>query len=239
MSVSIARRRVRDGVGPRVSAVLLTALVATLVVACGDDDGDSSVDDAPEEAVDVGGVAPSGGEEAWPAPPPDEVASLTEAAGLALDTKEHLVHHLHAHLDVFIDGEHRTVPAGIGIVFDNPGVRTFDDGGELSYGGIRGCEQPCISPLHTHDVTGVIHTESKTAVENTLGQFFEEWDVRLDDECVGSYCTDDTSIRIFVDGDEVELAEAAEIPLSDRAEIAIVIGRPPSRVPDSADFSGA
>lgn len=36
---------------------------------------------------------------------------------------------------------------------------------------------PCISPLHTHDTTGSLHTESATAVPNRLGQFFTEWGV--------------------------------------------------------------
>ena len=30
-----------------------------------------------------------------------------------------------------------------------------------------------------------MHTESATDVDNTLGQLFTEWDVRLDDHCVG------------------------------------------------------
>lgn len=216
---------------------LVAALVATAMVGCGDDDHDSSAGEASDEAVSIGGIAPSGGPDAWQAPPPDEVADLAEAAGLALETKERLAYHVHAHLDVFIDGKHRTVPAGIGIVIDDPDVRTFDEGGELAYGGIEECATPCISPLHTHDVTGVLHTESATTEENTLGQLFSEWDVRLDEECVGTYCTDDTPIRVFVDGAEVSLAEAADIALSNHREIAITIGRLPSRVPDSADFS--
>ena len=63
--------------------------------------------------------------------------------------------------------------------------------------------------------------------------------MRLDAECIGSYCTDDTPIRVFVDGDELPLADAAKLPLTDRLEVAIVIGRPPARIPDSADFSRA
>ena len=39
------------------------------------------------------------------------------------------------------------------------------------------CDKPCISPLHTHDVTGIIHTESSTHKDNTLGQLFVEWNV--------------------------------------------------------------
>ena len=219
-------------VGGRAAKLVAAFVVVTMLVGCGDDD--AATDD-----VTIGGRADSGGPVAWPAPPAEEVEQLTAAAGLALEKRELLIHHVHSHLDVFVDGEHRTVPAGIGIVITDPGVRTFTDGGEPSYGGIEECDQPCISPLHTHDVTGVIHTESATRENNTLGQLFQQWDVRLDAECIGSYCTDDTPIRVFVDGEELPLADTDKLPLTDRLEVAIVIGRPPARIPDSADFSRA
>jgi hypothetical protein len=146
---------------------------------------------------------------------------------------------VHAHLDVFIDGAHRSVPSGIGIVITDPAVHTGTVGGAPAYGGIEGCDTPCISPLHTHDVTGVLHTESAVDVDNTLGQLFKEWDVRLTDTCVGSYCTPTTAIRLFVDGKAKALASASKVPLTDHEEIAIVIGKPPTRIPSEGDFSGA
>ena len=217
----------------RLLAALVSAL--TLVVACGDDDAATTTVDG----VEVGGSAPARGEIAWPAPPADQVGALTEAAGLELETREHLTYHVHAHLDVFIDGEHRTVPAGIGIVITDPGVRTSDGLLGASYGGISECDRPCISPLHTHDASGVIHTESATEEGNTLGQLFTEWGVRLDATCIGDHCTPETSIRIWVDGDEQPLADAADIALTNGREIAIVIGELPSRIPAEGDFSGA
>ena len=51
------------------------------------------------------------------------------------------------------------VPAGIGIDIADPDVRRFEDP-TAPYGGIKGCRKPCISPLHTHDASGIIHTES-------------------------------------------------------------------------------
>jgi hypothetical protein len=217
-------------------ALALVALVA--ITACSSGSKDDS-DDAKDSGPAIGGSAVARGPEAWPAPPSDQVGALTEEAGLALEVKETLIHHVHAHLDVFIDGEHRKVPAGIGIVIADPGVRRFDDLAGTSYGGIEGCATPCISPLHTHDASGVVHTESATAEDNTLGQFFTEWDVRLDATCVGDFCTPDTSIEVYVDGKEVPLADAADIPLTDQKEIAIVIGDPPDRIPSEGDFSGA
>ena len=218
---------------------IVAVLALLLLSGCGSsDDGDDSSPSA-HDAPNIGGTAAPGGPDAWPAPPPNKVAELTEAAGLTIETKEQLAYHVHAHLDVFIDGKHRTVPAGLGIVIDDPDVRTFDEGGELSYGGIEECATPCISPLHTHDVTGVLHTESATTEGNTLRQLFAEWDVTLDERCIDTYCSADTPIRVFVDGDEVPFAKAAGIELEDHREIAITIGQLPARVPDAADFSQA
>jgi hypothetical protein len=217
---------------------LLAGLVVggALLAACGgDDDGGTTRSTGPE----IGGVAPARGELAWPAPPADQVIRLTEAAGLVPEVRESLQHHVHAHLDVFIDGDHRTVPAGLGIVISDPGVRRFDEIGGTSYGGIQGCDTPCISPLHTHDTSGVIHTESATAVDNTLGQLFTEWDVRLTATCIGDFCTPTTTLAIYVDGKEVALAKAGDIALTDGKEIAIVIGSLPDRIPSKGDFSAA
>jgi hypothetical protein len=174
----------------------------------------------------------------WPAPSPDRVVGLVTAAGLVPETAERLTYHVHAHLDVFVNGRHETVPAGIGIVTTDPAVHTGTIDGQPAYGGIRApCAQPCISPLHTHAVTGILHTESATRVDNTLGQFFTEWDVPLTAQCVDTYCMPQTRIAIYVNGRRQRFAEAAQIPLSDHKEIALVIGRLPSRIPRTADFS--
>jgi hypothetical protein len=161
----------------------------------------------------------------------------TVAAGLVPDTKETLQHHVHSHLDVFIDGVRQIVPAGIGIRIDDPSVKT---GPGPSYGGISTpCQQPCISPLHTHAPDGVLHTESPVDVDNTLGQFFTEWGVALDGRCVGEYCSPETPIAIYVDGQPVaaDTAAVTGIALLDRREIAIVIGTPPATIPKA--FPGA
>jgi hypothetical protein len=164
--------------------------------------------------------------------------AATRNAGLEPEVRESLLHHVHAHLDVFVDGQQITVPAGIGIDISNPGVKQFADGGQIAYGGIEGCDRPCISPLHTHDVTGILHTESATDVENTLGQFFTEWAQRLDATCVSSYCRPAVKIEVYIDG-ELYSGNPADIGLSNHREIAIVIGTPPAQIPATADFSAA
>jgi hypothetical protein len=172
----------------------------------------------------------------WPAP--SNPLALAVKAGLVPETKESLTFHVHAHLDVFKDGAPVEVPAGIGIDISNPGVQhgLAPDGSDL-YGGIAGCDKPCISPLHTHDITGVLHTESKTPQPNTLGQFFTEWGVKLTAECVGTFCAPATPIAFYVDGKPFT-GDPATILLEDHLEIAITIGSPPAVIPSAYDLSG-
>jgi hypothetical protein len=90
----------------------------------------------------------------WPAPP-DPMAKAREA-GLVPETAERLEHHVHSHLDVFINGRHILVPGGIGINTKDPRVHSGTILGQPAYGGITvACNQPCISPLHTHDASGI------------------------------------------------------------------------------------
>jgi hypothetical protein len=176
--------------------------------------------------------APSKGAVPWPAPA--DPMKLTGRAGLTPETHEFVFLHVHAHLDVFVNGNAVTVPAGIGIDIDNPSVRRYKaNDGSTGYGGISPpCAQPCISPLHTHFADGVLHTEAKKDQFNTLGEFFTEWNVRLDSSCVGGYCKPAAPITIYVDGDPSS-GDPREIKLEDKREIAIVIGTPPDDIPSS------
>jgi hypothetical protein len=177
--------------------------------------------------------APRPAHGAVPWKPPSDPLVLTVAAGLKPERKETLIHHVHAHLDVFVNGKHQVVPAGIGINIRDPGVQhgTLPDGSN-AYGGIQLCDKPCISPLHTHDDSGVLHTESASPVPNRLGQFFTEWGVRLNRSCVGGYCRPKASIEIFVDGKRYH-RDPRRIKLTNLEEIAIVIGTPPAKIPAS------
>jgi hypothetical protein len=203
-------------------------------------DGDEGTGDSAGQTPQATEEPPSSDADAavlWPAPP--DPLERTVAAGLEPEAKEHLlINHVHAHLDVFLNGEPIVVPAGIGISIDDPEVQQFTEpDGSISYGGITRCSKPCISPLHTHDGTGIIHTESATPEPNTLGQFFTEWGVRLSDSCVGEYCSPEP-IEVYVDG-QPYTQDPQTIKLTDRKQIAIVIGTPPEEIPETADFSKA
>jgi hypothetical protein len=195
-------------------AVVACALLALVVGGCGGN-GDNTK---------ASGAAPN-----WPAPP--NPMELTREAGLEPERAEFLQYHVHSHLDVFFNGDSVVVPAGIGIDTTNPDVVSDDQGVGL----LRECDEPCISPLHTHADDGVLHTETKTVQPNRLGQFFVEWDVPFDSSCVGEYCDPETTIAIYVDG-EVYDGDPREIELSDKREIAIVIGSAPDTIP--SEFPG-
>jgi hypothetical protein len=210
---------------PTSAAVVLVAVLA----------GCSGSGEAAEEPVSEVGTSvaeaietlpagtPAEGGAPWPAPT-DAIAAI-QAAGLEPLRREFLAHHVHSHLDVFVNGELVPVPAFLGINIADPGLQA----GEA-------CADPCIAPLHTHDDTGVVHIESAETRSFTLGQLFAEWGVALDDSCVGGYCEPDTSIAVYVDGQPYD-ASPAGIPLLDRQEIAIVIGTPPPAIPASYDWS--
>jgi len=184
-----------------------------------------------------GGGGDSGGGKAtkstisWPAP--TDPIERTKLAGLAAEPHEFVNFHVHAHLDVFVNGRAVTVPAAIGIDIDDPAVKRLEQGGLVGYGGISPpCAKPCISPLHTHLPDGVLHTEAKANQSNTLGEFFTEWDVRLDSNCVDDFCRPKTPIAVYVDGEKFS-GDPRLIKLEDQREIAIVVGTPPDEIPSS------
>jgi hypothetical protein len=199
-----------------VAGVLLVLALA----GCG---GSSSKKSAGEAPPPVSGGPP------WPAPP--NPMELTRKAGLVPERAEFLQYHVHAHLYVFVNGNPVVVQAGVGINIHDPGVHesTADDG-TPAYGGIELCRNVCISPLHTHDDTGILHTETKTVAPNKLGQFFTEWNVRLDRNCVDGFCKPRAPIAIYVDGERYT-DDPRDIELSDGRVIVIVIGKPPPKIP--------
>jgi hypothetical protein len=165
----------------------------------------------------------------WPAPP--NPIPLMEKAGFKPQYAETLNYHVHSHLDVFVDGRHVTVPAGIGININDPGVqRGRLQDGSWAYGGIQRCANPCISPLHTHDDTGIIHTEAQTHRTNLLGELFTEWNVRLTVDCVATFCKPKTSVKVYVNG-KLDTHNPRFVKLANQREIAIVIGKPPKHIP--------
>jgi hypothetical protein len=151
----------------------------------------------------------------WTAP--TDVSAAVAAAGLPMLGEEGSALHIHAHLDVYVNGSPVQVPSDVGV----------DDANQK------------ISPLHTHDATGVIHIESpdKNATF-TLGQFFTEWQVSLGTDHLGGLTNDATHhVTMYVNG-TARTGDPASMVLAAHDEIAIVYGNPPQNgIPKSYQWS--
>lgn len=208
----------------RLPSLLGVIAILLMVAGCGHKSA------PPAHAPRVPGTAP-----VWPAPA--DPLRLIVSAGLTPERKETLINHVHSHLDVYFNGAPVRVPAGIGINIHDPGVHAGDlPDGTKGYGGIELCRKPCISPLHTHDDSGVLHTESASFVPNSLGEFFTEWGVALTQTCVGRYCQL-PSPHVYVNGKPFT-GDPRTIRLTDHKEIAITIGSAPETIPAKAAVFG-
>ena len=149
----------------------------------------------------------------WPWPPEYEFLAdrLLPLDLTTLGGHQGLVMHIHAHLDIFVNGKRVLVPALVGI------------NAAAGY----------LTELHTHDTRGVIHIEAQKARDFTLGQFIAEWGVYLDSRCIGAYCD---GLKWYVDGKE-QTGNPAGLVLKAHQEIAIVVGKPPAKIPSSYKFS--
>jgi hypothetical protein len=173
--------------------------------------------------------SPTTGAAPWPAPP--DPLARARRAGLTPRTHEFFAYHVHAHLDIFVNGTPEAVPAAIGMNIEDPAVHSAAaPDGTTEYGSISPpCSMPCISSLHTHSDDGVLHTESQRNAPNRLGAFFTEWSAKLTPGCVGGYCEPRAPIAFYVDG-KPYAGDPRGITLTDRKEIAIVIGTPPDSI---------
>ncbi|MFL5981247.1 MAG: hypothetical protein ACJ74D_01970 [Gaiellaceae bacterium] len=148
----------------------------------------------------------------WP-PEYEFLADRLLPLGLSTLPQEAVNTHYHAHLDIFVDGKRVVVPKDIGI--------------NLGAG--------YITELHTHDPRGVIHIESPKENDSfTVGQFVAEWGVFLNAQCIGGYCE---GLKWYLNG-KLQTGNPQTHTLKSHDEIAIVVGKPPTKVPSSYKFLG-
>jgi hypothetical protein len=148
----------------------------------------------------------------WP-PEYEFLADRLLPLGLNTLSQEGVATHYHSHLDIFVDGKKVTVPTLIGI---NPGANYLTE-------------------LHTHDTRGVIHIESPKENDHfTLGQFAAEWGVFLNGRCIGAYCN---GLKWYLNG-KLQTGNPQNYTLQSHDEVAIVVGKPPAKIPSSFKFLG-
>jgi len=143
--------------------------------------------------------------------------SASAIDGIQCNNVEQLVSHIHAHLDIFINGQPYTIPSQIGIT------------------------DKCFYWLHTHDESGVIHIESPVAKDYTIGQFFNIWNKKFSNtQILDNIVNGKNTLNVYVNGNKVNAAvNYRDIKLKAHDEIAIVYGKPPSTIPSKYDFAKA
>jgi hypothetical protein len=136
--------------------------------------------------------------------------------GIQCNTMEQAAFHIHAHLDIFINGKPTTVPSQIGINSD----------------------AGCLYWLHTHDDSGVIHIEAPLEREFTLGNFFDVWGAVFNNTHLFDEKDVSNKVSIYVNGNKVPTdTDYRSINLNAHDEIAIVYGEMPlDKIPSSYDF---
>jgi hypothetical protein len=122
---------------------------------------------------------------------------------------EQFGYHIHAHLDIFINGKNYTVPALIGITNN------------------------CFYWLHTHDQSGIIHIESPIKNDFNLGQFFDLWKKKfVISSVLNNKVTNNINLTAYVNGNMIENGtNIRDIVLHPHDEIALIYGKSPNNIP--------
>jgi hypothetical protein len=161
----------------------------------------------------------------WIIPPSMDSLLLTSASmsnsiapsinGISCDSMEHFNLHIHAHLDIFINGNTHSVPSEIGKI-----------------------PNQCIYWLHTHDDTGVIHIESPEKRIFTLGEFFDIWGENLsNNQIFDNIVGQGNNLTVYVNGKLINSeTDFRQVPMNAHDEIAIIYGKPPDPIPSSYKF---
>ena len=129
--------------------------------------------------------------------------------GVQCQAGEQLQYHVHAALEILVDGQPVTVPK-------NTGIRSN-----------------CIFWLHTHDDTGLLHVEAPQKRDFTLGQFFAVWGQPLSATQILSSTVDAShKITATVNGTPFT-GDPASIALADQETIVLQYGPPFGTPPKS------
>jgi hypothetical protein len=155
----------------------------------------------------------------------DTAASGQSVSGVQCNTNEKLVSHVHTHLTIFVNGQSRVIPYGVGI----PGFQAYQISPPAPAGPGAFVETgTCFYWLHVHANDGIIHVESPSKTEGfTLGQFFDIWGVPLSSTQVGS-ATGKVTVFFTSPGKSPKLftGNPRDVPLGDHYQIQLDVGTP-------------
>ena len=169
-------------------------------------------------ALAVAVVASSGSGAPGPnSTPPTLLASTDGQAqgqpvdGIECQQMEQVLYHIHAHLAVYVNGDPRIIPAGIGIVGAVP---------ESTSSGPVVVSGTCFYWLHSHTQDGIIHIESPQPRTYTLGNYFDIWRQPLTGDQVGPA---QGRVFAYLNGQRFT-GDPRSIPLTAHARIQLDVG---------------
>lgn len=194
-------------IGGLVAAVVVVGIVLGIVLTRG---GSSSAATTSSKQIPWANIP---GLQTGPPPWNNSSAVLTDRLqllGLTALGQEGAVLHIHAHLDAYVNGKKAQVPSLIGV----------DTAGQF------------LTELHTHDTSGVVHVESPSKRNFTLGQLFGAWGVKLTKNCLSSYCG---KLHWWVNGQKMT-GNPAQLVLKSHQEIVVGAGKPAFAVPRAYKF---
>jgi hypothetical protein len=205
------------------AARLLVALLALAAAGCGSSSSSSTANDAattPSTATTTSASqAPRPGPEGIPLEQGQQLAPASTTSpgntvdGIQCAPLEQLAYHIHAHLQVYVNGQPEALPGAIGLL--GPVA------GQTAEGPFYGAQQ-CYYWLHTHASDGIIHIESPTRRIYTLGDFFNEWRQPLSSHQVAGASG---AVTAFVNGKRWT-SSPTSIPLVPHAVIQLDVGSP-------------
>jgi hypothetical protein len=134
--------------------------------------------------------------------------------GIRCDPAEGVALHIHAHLTIVDHGKPVGIPEDIG----------------------RPLAGQCFYWLHTHTPDGIIHIESPSMREFTLGQVFDIWGQPLSaHEVAGAKTAPGQTVKVYVDG-EPYTGNPRAIELAQHLDVAILVGPPYAKPPPFTDW---
>lgn len=117
--------------------------------------------------------------------------------------------HWHPHLTIIINGKQIAIPSDIGYKI-----------GRIVDTDLSGME---MSPTHTHEGDGTIHIENINPAQKpetlTLGYFFYVWDKPFNSTCLFEFCTNNGTLKMYVN--EAENDEYEDYIMHDGDDIVI------------------
>jgi hypothetical protein len=208
------RRRLQIGGGVGILAVIV-AVVVVIIVSSGGGGGGSSSTASTKSGGNTG--TPPGaqvGLQDGPAPWKPEYSFLAQRlAAFNFPQQTDIGYHVHAQLNVYINGKQTPVPANLGI----------DPQGRF------------LSPIHTHDTSGVVHMESTKFYPFTLGEFINIWGVYFTDNQLGAYKAGGGNVlQLWVDGKQI--ADPVKYQMKPHDVMILGYGKPGS-FPHKKSFS--